>query len=541
MQSGINRRTIPVSTSSLSSSTVSTASSSSTTFSNAFRSRPSTLIPPPSNKVNLKTGDNLKMVGTVKTSTIRRPSSRETIGICVNNRITNGTSTAAANNNGLSRFSTSTKEASRLGKVDSTPAPTRTSKPSFQMHYIPPTAKRLTSGTTKDPVPKTESRLNVKRNEINSSTRKCVTPHNNGLSTLNGKNSVNLNAIKKPFAGTASARAATTLISLQKECDKYKRLSELYKRQLEASKGDISKSVLVVDGLSVVVKYLTEHLNLNDDYGKLESLLDQLRQENTRKEDDLRDEIIRMSLEMVNEKKRHDNEKNRLFDMFEDQMKAQKKAFKKEMEKIEEDKMNLEKVIDSLKDEIKEKLLQIEGLTNRVGELESSLSMEKDRRCRMLQEKVKFMANEIQSLKDVLDLKDGELRTIKTSIANEELLRQDLAAAQQTINNLTQRLEQLEISANQKNAMINMLKEENESLRERFNKEQRERRRISMKNEELEYTLSEFTTPVKGNSSSMDEDVFLTPMQPPPRSRLTLTNGLPLRPHSSDSVRKQKT
>uniref|UniRef100_T1JRD1 Uncharacterized protein n=1 Tax=Tetranychus urticae TaxID=32264 RepID=T1JRD1_TETUR len=513
------------------------------------------------NRRTIPTGDNLKMVGTVKTSTIRRPSSRETIGICVNNRITNGTSTAAANNNGLSRFSTSTKEASRLGKVDSTPAPTRTSKPSFQMHYIPPTAKRLTSGTTKDPVPKTESRLNVKRNEINSSTRKCVTPHNNGLSTLNGKNSVNLNAIKKPFAGTASARAATTLISLQKECDKYKRLSELYKRQLEASKGDISKSVLVVDGLSVVVKYLTEHLNafstpslkstieqqalnykkLNDDYGKLESLLDQLRQENTRKEDDLRDEIIRMSLEMVNEKKRHDNEKNRLFDMFEDQMKAQKKAFKKEMEKIEEDKMNLEKVIDSLKDEIKEKLLQIEGLTNRVGELESSLSMEKDRRCRMLQEKVKFMANEIQSLKDVLDLKDGELRTIKTSIANEELLRQDLAAAQQTINNLTQRLEQLEISANQKNAMINMLKEENESLRERFNKEQRERRRISMKNEELEYTLSEFTTPVKGNSSSMDEDVFLTPMQPPPRSRLTLTNGLPLRPHSSDSVRKQKT
>ncbi|XP_053205608.1 probable WRKY transcription factor protein 1 isoform X2 [Panonychus citri] len=515
------------------------------------------------------------MIGTSnKPSTIRRPSSRETITLN-NSRLTNGTT------NGLSR-PTIIKETTtnRLGKIDSTPAPTSrtttTCKPSSQMHYASSTqsSRRLANGTTinnnnnnKDSqnVPKTESKLTAKRNEINStSVRKNVAPpstlNNTTTNTINntttnGNSSVLVTGTAKK-SGTATARAATTLISLQKECDKYKRLADLYKRQLETSKGDVSKSVMVVDGLSVVVKYLTEHLNafstpslkatierqstnyekLKGDYSKLESLLEQMRQENTRKEDDLRDEIVRMSLEMVNEKKRHDNEKNRLFDMFEDQMEAQKKSFKREMEKIDEEKVNLEKVIDSLKDEITDKMNQIEGLTNRVSELESSLSMEKDRRCRMLQEKVKFMSSEIQSLKDVLDLKDGELRTLKTSIANEELLRQDLATAQQSITNLTQRLEQLEISANQKNTMINMLKEENESLRERYNREQRERRRISMKNEELEYTLSEFTTPSKGNSSS--EDIFLTPMQPPPRTRLTLASVPPCRPQPTDSTRK---
>ncbi|XP_074593787.1 uncharacterized protein LOC141849386 [Brevipalpus obovatus] len=359
---------------------------------------------------------------------------------------------------------------------------------------------------------------------------------------------VNTNSVRKAATpGTASARAATTLISFQRDIDRYKKLSEYQKRDLIAAKSEMSRTHLLVEGLLVVVKYLTEHMkafanpslnseikrqNLNIDKLKeecrsLESVIERLRSNQFKREDQLKEEVERLCLEIANEKKRHDKEKSQLFDMFEDQMRDQKKNFEKDMKKAEEERLKLEQDKEQLKEEVSIRLQEIQRLTERVRNLEDSLSMEKDRRCRMLQERVQFMTNEIQSLKDVLELKDSELRSLKNRIQTEELKAQDLETCQLTIANLTQRLEALEAAASQKNAIITALKQENESLKDRYDREQRERRRISMKNEELEFTLSEIVTPCKNqlaNSSCQVDDTFVTPFKSAPRTRLTMTS-----------------
>ena len=123
-------------------------------------------------------------------------------------------------------------------------------------------------------------------------------------------------------------------------------------------------------------------------------------------------------------------------------------------------------------------------------------------------------------------MKENEARNLKIALAQKEDIENELQSCKQINKNLNQKLEQMEISLGQKSKTVNELKFENESLIERFNKEKQERRRISLRNEELEFAISEYNTPFKPSSSFSTSKVEsyskATPLNKPEvRTRLT--------------------
>lgn len=162
-------------------------------------------------------------------------------------------------------------------------------------------------------------------------------------------------------------------------------------------------------------------------------------------------------------------------------------------------------------------------------------------RCQMLDERVQFLTNEVQSLKDVLELKDLELKSVKTKLQLADMRCQELESVEQTVISLTQRVEALEVAGNQKNSVIAVLKGENQTLKDNYDREQREKQKVLMKNEELEYSLSVVATPNKScsNFSCQVDDTFVTPLKPEQNSRHRMSSVPAFRPSACASYRKR--
>ncbi|RWS10004.1 hypothetical protein B4U79_08603 [Dinothrombium tinctorium] len=307
--------------------------------------------------------------------------------------------------------------------------------------------------------------------------------------------------------GTASARAATTLLSLQKEIDKYRKLSETQKKQLTLAKREMSRTSIVAQGLACVIKYLNEDLDAfsnpiirreikaaNRKYTEYELSLQE--KQNTidnllHIQCELEDEIKRWNMELEREKTRQKKEKDKLLEMFECEKKALESKYSLNLQTENHKKSELQKRIQELKHELEEKVQDVETFKKRIQEIEASLLGDKDKRVRTLNEKVKYLSEEVKSLKAVLEIKEEEVKNLSHKLRITEQKSEELPTLQQTVMVLNQKLEQLEISVNQKNEAIAKLMRENEGLKQQFENETKLRRRISMKNEELEFALSE--------------------------------------------------
>lgn len=353
-------------------------------------------------------------------------------------------------------------------------------------------------------------------------------------------------AYSRTATTSATASTSTALVTLQKEVDKYKKESERSKKRLEVAKMEYTKCTRTVDIFAIVIRFLNEQLKAfsnpsllrqielqNRNQQQLESKyeqqvvsLSQIKREACKREEELKDEIESLKIESVNSKKRHEKEKNNLLDMFQADMSHLKSDHEKEMYKLMAEKTDTERINKLLKQESDSRLSEIEELRKKVINLEKSLLQGDDKKMKAISSKMQFMTNEIQSLKDVLELKENEARNLKIALAQKEDIENELQSCKQINKNLNQKLEQMEISLGQKSKTVNELKFENESLIERFNKEKQERRRISLRNEELEFAISEYNTPFKPSSSFSTSKVEsyskATPLNKPEvRTRLT--------------------
>ncbi|XP_015788498.1 probable GPI-anchored adhesin-like protein PGA55 isoform X2 [Tetranychus urticae] len=366
---------------------------------------------------------------------------------------------------------------------------------------------------------------------INSKSQMISKSSSHNIATINCTSSVahvlNQNINDKTIS--ISAKTSTTTVSstnhdngninsgfpyLSRELDAHRKLSALHQRKLSIAREESARSSLIIQGLGVVVQRLTQQLDsmngptLRSQLSQVQNNFDQLDaqfrsqeealrslQVNYHKaESELREEVKKLTCELADEERRHEREKIDLVNSFELELDAAKKQFNEELDKVEEVKNELKALADQLKGELRNKVDELSKANNRMNQMEKSMRMERDGRTRRAEERITYLCKEIQSLKDVLELKEIDLKRLRAQVERDEGLSRDLVRAQSTIEVLKQRLEQLEIARNSQADAMNRLKAENEALIDEIVRDQREMDKIALRKEELEYTLYNMVT-----------------------------------------------
>lgn len=151
----------------------------------------------------------------------------------------------------------------------------------------------------------------------------------------------------------------------------------------------------------------------------------------------------------------------------------------------------LESDLDTNIKELSELRKEHDILTNDFDKLEKSLTKDKDARVKYLQEKINQLQKDVDSLNSVL-----EMRTEKIHVLEKDSLllidaQNDLKTHKDTIKALNQQLESVNAALDKKKEEFETLIAEHEKLRQELVKERTERRRMTMKSEQLEYVLNE--------------------------------------------------
>jgi chromosome segregation ATPase len=134
-----------------------------------------------------------------------------------------------------------------------------------------------------------------------------------------------------------------------------------------------------------------------------------------------------------------------------------------------------------LKDELEVKVIQ----------MEETIMNDKDKRFKYLNEKTKQQELEVESLKVVMDMKNEKIHTLERQMIETQEKINELPLAKETIRGLQQQIENLQVTLERKIHQFNQLTAEHEDLKTEYDREMREKRRLSMKNEELAFHLSE--------------------------------------------------
>lgn len=246
-------------------------------------------------------------------------------------------------------------------------------------------------------------------------------------------------------------------IDLEKECEQLKtRVDELAAKELEYE----SKIQTII----------------NDYKNKLQV------------EIDLRNNIIK---ELDDTKQAHsefiqtlkETHKNELDDLNEQHSNIEKEL-KNRIEKLE---LDLETNIKELSDLRKEHEL----LTNDFDKLEKSLTKDKDARVKYLQEKINQLQKDVDSLNSVLEMRTEKIHVLEKDSLLLTDAQNDLKTHKDTIKALNQQLESVNAALDKKKEEFETLIAEHEKLRQELLKERTERRRMTMKSEQLEYVLNE--------------------------------------------------
>ena len=294
----------------------------------------------------------------------------------------------------------------------------------------------------------------------------------------------------------------------------------------------MAHSIHVVSGLGVMVRYLTEQLSafsnpilqckldiaikkINDLNNVIQSK-EQCQQDFARqvkdKESDFLEELENLKRELEAEKNRHSKEKDQLLDMHEREIKVlqDKHAFQ-----IKSQDDNYRKIL--LQIDEKDKVIEnrqndIHRLEERILDLESCMKQEKDKRVKALQDKLKSSVCEVESLNAVLELKDDKIRSLNHRVMEMEEEVKDFPGLRQNMRLLQQKVEQLEVSLANKNDQLTRLLNENANLQTQAETSIREKKRLSLRNEELEFALTEsFMSSSVANSSVSHVNTFSTP------------------------------
>lgn len=235
------------------------------------------------------------------------------------------------------------------------------------------------------------------------------------------------------------------------------------------------------------------------------------------KEKQLRDEVIAWETENEKAKVRAQNEREKLLEMHKVEVELITKEHEKAVKVERDGQLELQSQIDSKCEELNVSYAKCEQLEARIKELESSLRQDKDKRVRALNDKLKLMSDDVSSLNAVLELKDEKIKDLGKQLMEKELEIEQQRPIKQQNNVLKQKLEQLEISLDNKIQEINQLKEENFNLRAAAADQTKEKKRLSLRNEELEFALSQSMHTMSGLNLSQSftcEPAFFNHDQP---------------------------
>jgi hypothetical protein len=273
----------------------------------------------------------------------------------------------------------------------------------------------------------------------------------------------------------------------------------------------MAASLVAFDSFGILIRYLTEQLSafsnpilsvkldlavkrcsaLEEGVKRREKEIRDLLSVKEMREGDLADEIDQWKRELDASLIRHKNEKDRLLDMHEAEMKLLQDRHESELRMWSERERAILSQVDEREKRISEKNQEVSHLNDRIRDLEGSLTQNKDKRMKALNDKLKLYEDEISSLKVVLELRDEKLRSQNVQVMQLEEMCKELPAAKQSICLLRQKLEQLEISMDKKTDQIKRLFAENQELRNETECTIREKKRLSLRNEELEFVISE--------------------------------------------------
>lgn len=134
---------------------------------------------------------------------------------------------------------------------------------------------------------------------------------------------------------------------------------------------------------------------------------------------------------------------------------------------------------------------EYEILNHNFIRLEDSLTKDKDARVKHFQEKVNQLQKDVDSLNSVLEMRTERIHALeKDSILLAEI-QGELATSQDQNKSLKQQLESLQAALENKRIQFENLFADHEKTSQELKRERKERRRMTMRSEQLEFVLNE--------------------------------------------------
>ena len=153
---------------------------------------------------------------------------------------------------------------------------------------------------------------------------------------------------------------------------------------------------------------------------------------------------------------------------------------------------------EELENKLEQKDQQINDIKNEKDNLEVKLIKfekeilnDRDKKTKHLVEKLKSLENDVQSHKIVSEMRNDKIKELQVKLMEAQNSAEELPSAKEKIKCLLQQNEYLQASLKNKISQYNDLNNKYQDLKQEYEREQAEKRRLSMKAEELEFHLSE--------------------------------------------------
>lgn len=277
---------------------------------------------------------------------------------------------------------------------------------------------------------------------------------------------------------TVTTRQGSALLKAQKNQETSKKLIESYKKSLDSQRVKLTHSYTVIDALAITVRYLNENLRAFE----TPSLRAQLQ----------------MTLHHLSQVEQSVASKNDELNNLKEQTSSREKCLHEEIENLK-DEIEREKIRHS---EEREMMLQ-QYSRGESAHKKYRINLERDweRKTKSLTDRIKTLECEVSSLQSVLELKQDKIKANEIRILELESACEELPCTKSSIVALRQKMEEIESIVANKNQQIKALLEENRRLEAINEKSVKEKKRLSLRNEELEFVLNESRS---GNSSTVE-------------------------------------
>lgn len=168
---------------------------------------------------------------------------------------------------------------------------------------------------------------------------------------------------------------------------------------------------------------------------------------------------------------------------------------KEEHEKIINSHLQLKEELENKIQQKDEQIIDIknqkDNLEVKLVKFEKEILNDRDKKTKHLVEKLKSLENDVQSHKIVSEMRNDKIKELQVKLMEAQNSAEELPSAKERIKCLQQQNEYLQASLNNKISQYNELNSKYQELKQEYEREQAEKRRLSMKAEELEFHLSE--------------------------------------------------